>query len=61
MAKMVMPHLPSYLHPPVFWFANVAFTIFVICLLLSIYISATLLQGANLGKSIFSSSEYIIN
>ena len=34
-------------------------TIFVICLLLSIYIFATYLQGANLCKSFFSSSELI--
>ena len=33
---------------------NVAFTIFAIYLLLSIYIFATYLQGANLCKSFFS-------
>ena len=40
--------------PPVFWSANVSFTIFAIYLLLSIYKSATYMQGAaNLCKSIF--------
>ena len=48
-----MPHLPSYLQPLFFWFTNVSFTIFAIYLLLSIFIRATYLQGANLSKSIF--------
>ena len=40
--------------PPVFWSANVSFIIFAIYLLLSIYKSATYMQGAaNLCKSIF--------
>ena len=43
-------HLPSP-PSPVFWYANVAFTIFAQYLLRSIYIFATYLQGANLGKS----------
>ena len=39
--------------PSLFWYANVSFTIFAPYLLLSFYIFATYLQGANLCKSIF--------
>ena len=39
--------------PSVFWYANVSFTIFAPYLLLSFYIFATYLRGANLCKSIF--------
>ena len=39
--------------PRLFWYANVSFTIFAPYLLLSFYIFATYLQGANLCKSIF--------
>ena len=49
-----MPDLPGHLHPPVFWYTNVAF--YHLChiyLLLSIYIFVTYLQGENLCKSIF--------
>ena len=42
---------------PVFWYANEAFTIFAKYSLLSIYIFARYLHGANLCKSIFSSSK----
>ena len=38
--------------PRLFWYANVSFTIFPPYLLLSFYIFATYLQGANLCKSI---------
>ena len=47
-----MPHLLSYSHPR-FGNANVAFTIFAIYLIISIYIFATYLQGANLCKPFF--------
>ena len=56
-----MLHLASYLHLrslSVFRYANVAFTIFTIYLLLTICMFETYLQGANLCKSIFSSSVY---
>ena len=39
--------------PSLFWYANVSFTIFAPYLLLSFYIFATYLKGANLCKSIF--------
>ena len=39
--------------PSVFWYANVSFTIFAPYLLLSFYIFATYLRGANLCKSVF--------
>ena len=52
-ARWQMPHLPPYLQPrSVFWYANVAFTIFASDLHLSFYICTTYLQGANL-KSFF--------
>ena len=38
--------------PSLFWYANMSFTIFAPYLLLSFYIFATYLQGANLCKSI---------
>ena len=57
MANMVNITFAMLFLTPCFWYANVAFTIFAIYLLLSIYIFATYLQGANLCKSIFSSSD----
>ena len=46
----------ALIYIPCFLYANVTFTIFAMYLHLSIYIFATCLQGANLSKSIFSSS-----
>ena len=56
-----MLHLPWFTPPwvTVFRYANVALTIFAIYLLLTIYMFATYLQGANLCKSIFSSSVHL--
>ena len=51
-----MPHLPIF-RLPLVWYANLAFTIFAPYLLLAFTFFATFLQGANLGKSIFSSSK----
>ena len=44
---MINAKFPELFTPPVFWYANMAFTIFaIIYLLLSIYIFATYLEGA---------------
>ena len=53
-ATFVSSFTVLYLHPLFFGMQ----TIFAINLLLSIYIFATYLQGANLCQSIFSSSEF---
>ena len=50
------PCKQALIYIPCFLYANVAFTIFVIDLFLSIYIFVTCLQGANLSKFIFSPS-----
>ena len=45
---MINAKFPELFTPPVFWYANMAFTIFaIIYLLLSIYIFATYLEGEN--------------
>ena len=49
-----MPHVHTQKQGVKNNMANVTFTMFAINLLLSIYIFATYLQGANLCKSIFS-------
>ena len=50
-----MPHLSSSVNTPVFWYANVAFTIFAIYLLVLIIhiLVTTYLQGTDLSKSHF--------
>ena len=53
-----MLHLPIFRLPlDLVWYANLAFTIFAPYLPLAFTFFATYFQGANLGKSIFSSSK----
>ena len=57
MAKIVNAIFAKLFTPRTFWYANVAFIMSAPYLLLSFYIFAIHLHGANLCKSVFSSSE----